>query len=199
MRRVIAWLCLAAWLGQAPMTVWADIQTASPRGTALGLPADTRDRFITALAAMKSGDWSRAATALGERDWAATPLADYAALLQAESLLQAGAPDAARAAALRAAHDTPESQLAPSALLRAATVLSSGGDSGNAMLLWRRFLARHGDHSSVTRARLGLAQALLAEGRTQEAAKAFTEVWLRSPASPEAEDAARQLRTMGET
>jgi tetratricopeptide (TPR) repeat protein len=67
------------------------------------------------------------------------------------------------------------------------------------MLLWRRFLARHGDHSGVTRARLGLAQALLAEGRTQEADKAFTEVWLRSPASPEAEDAARQLKTMGET
>ncbi len=198
MRRLIAWLCLAAWLGQGPMTLWADTQTASPRSSTLGLPAEARDRLITALAAMKSGDWSGAAAGLGERDWVATPLADYAALLQAESLLQAGDPDAARAAALRAARDAPESQLAPSALLRAATVLSSGGDSGNAILLWRRFLARHGDHPGLTRARLGLAQALLAEGRAQEAAKVFTEVWLRSPASPEAEDAARQLRTMGE-
>src|SRR5262245_10159475 len=149
---LIAWLCLAAWLGQGPMILWADTPApSSTRGSTGSLSAETRDRFITALAAMKASDWNSAAGALDERDWAGTPLADYAALLQAESLLQAGNPDAARAAAMRAARTTADSQLAPSALLRAATVVSSAGDSSNAITLWRRFLARHGDHFGVAR------------------------------------------------
>ncbi len=199
MRRAITSLCLALCLGQGSFPVWADTPTQSPpRAPAGGLSPEARDRFITALAALKAGDGNTAVSELGERDWTSTPLADYAALIQAESLLLTGNQEGARAAALRAANATPESYLAPSALLRAATVLSSAGDQGNAIVLWRRYLARHGDNSSVARARLALAQALLADGRTQEAAKAFTDLYIQFPASREAEDAGRQLRALAD-
>src|SRR5262245_10972578 len=199
MRRPLAWLCLAVCLGQGPPTAWADTPTPSqPRASATALSSEARDRFITALAALRSGDGTTAVSELGERDWSGTPLADYAALIQAESLQLAGNPEGARAAALRAANATPESYLAPSALLRAATVLSSAGDQGNAIVLWRRYLARHGDQSGVARTRLALAQALLADGRTQEAAKAFTDLYVQFPASREAEDAGRQLRALAD-
>src|SRR5215471_21276201 len=169
MRGLIAWLCVALCLGQGSLPVWAQNPVPAPtRALAGGLSPEARDRFITALAALKAGDGNTAISELGERDWSGTPLGDYAALIQAESLLLAGNQDSARTAALRAANATPESYLAPSALLRAATVLSSAGDQGSAIVLWRRYLARHGDHSGVARARLALAQALLADGRTQE-------------------------------
>src|SRR5262245_47744732 len=197
MRRLIAWLCLAVCLGQGSFPAWVDAATASlVRASGGGLSPEARDRFITALAALKAGDGNTAVSELGERDWSGTPLADYAALIQAESLLLAGNQEGARAAALRAANAAPESYLAPSALLRAATVVSSAGDQGNAIVLWRRYLARHADHPGVARARLALAQALLADGRTQEAAKAFTDLYIQLPASREADDAARQLRAL---
>src|SRR5215831_795436 len=199
MRRLIAWLCLALCFGPLPLSVWAEPSAQKPaRAPAGGLSPEARDRFITALAALKAGDGNTAVSELGERDWSGTPLGDYAALIQAESLLLAGNQDSARTAALRAANATPESYLAPSALLRAATVLSSAGDQGSAIVLWRRYLARHGDHSGVARARLALAQALLADGQTQEAAKAFTDLYIQFPASREAEDAARQLRALAD-
>ena len=199
MRKLIAWLCLALCLGQWPRPILADTPTPSPaRAPAGALSPEARDRFLTALAALRSGDGNTAVSELGERDWSGTPLADYVALIQAESLILAGNPDGARAAALRAANAAPESHLAPSALLRAATVLSNAGDQANAIVLWRRYLARHGDQSGVVRARLALAQALLANGRTQEAAKAFMDLYIQFPASSEAADAARQLRTLAD-
>src|SRR5262245_64240438 len=193
MRRAITFLCLALCLGQGSFPVWADTPTPSPtRAPAGELSPEARDRFITALAALKSGDANAAVSELGERDWSGTPLADYAALIQAESLLLGGNQEGARAAALRAANATPESYFAPSALLRAATVLSSAGDQGNAIVLWRRYLVRHGDHPGEVRARLALAQALLADGRTQESAKALTDLYVTFSAFREDEGAASQ-------
>ena len=191
MRRVIAVLCLASWLGSGAAAI-ADQVPATPAG---GLSAEARDRFVTALAALKAGDGNSAASEFGERNWASTPLSDYALLFQAESLLLAGNAAAARAAALRAA-DAPEARLAPSALLRAATVLSSGGDETGAATLLRRFLVRHADHAGAARARLALAQALLADGRAGEAARVLNDLWIQLPAAPEAEAAAQQLRVL---
>ena len=153
---------------------------------------------MAALGAFKSGDWNAAANEFGDRGWASTPLSEYALLFHGESLLRMGNTAAARAAARRAADATPEGRLAPSALLRAATVLSSAGDEAAAVTLLRRFLARHRDHPDAARAALALAQGLLADGHTTDAAHVLNELWLHFPAAPEAEGAAGQLRILAD-
>jgi peptidoglycan lytic transglycosylase len=189
MRRWVALFCFALLLGPGA--------AALPAAPAAGLSIQARDRFLAALGAFSSGDWNAAAKEFGDRDWNSTPLYEYALLFEAESLLRTGDATAARAAALRAV-GTPESRLAPSALVRAATVLSSAGDEGEAVTLFRRFLARHGDHAEAPAARLALAQALLTEGRTTEAVRVLNDLWIQAPAAPEAESAARQLRVLGD-
>ncbi len=200
MRRLGASLCLAAWLGSVLPGVAAESPAPSVPVPTPGraLTTEARDRFVTALAALKSSDPNAAANEFGDPGWAATPLAEYALLFQAESLLETGNAPAARAAAERAADATPESRLAPSALLRAATVLSSAGDDAGAVTLLRRFLARHADHPGAARARLALGQALLADGRTADAARALNDLWILLPASSEAESAAQQLRVLAD-
>src|SRR5215470_20412989 len=98
MRRSLAWLSLVLCLGQGSLPVWAQNPVPAPtRAPAGGLSPEARDRFITALAALKAGDGNTAVSELGERDWSGTPLADYAALIQAESLLLTGNQEGARA------------------------------------------------------------------------------------------------------
>jgi soluble lytic murein transglycosylase len=197
MRRLIALLGLAWCLGPSVMAMSAEAPAAPPTPLA-GLSAEARGRFVAALGAFESGDWGTAANEFGDRSWASTPLSEYACLFQAESLLRTGDVAAARPLALRAADTTPESPLPPSALLRAAMVLSSAADEAGAATLFRRFLAHHGDHPEAARARLALAQVLLADGRTTDAARVLNDLWILAPAAPEAESAARQLRMLAD-
>jgi soluble lytic murein transglycosylase len=169
--------------------------STSPSVAPPALSSEARDRFVAALGAMKSGNAAAAASEFSDPSWAATPLADYALLLRAESLLQSGNAAGARAAARQASDATPE-RLAPSAMLQAAIVLSSAGDEAGAATLLSRFLARHADHPKAARARLALGEALLAEGRTADAARAFNDLWILLPASPQAESAAQQIRAL---
>jgi len=196
MFRRIVLLCLVSCLGSRVPAVATD--TPGPASSVARLSAESRARFAAALEAYRSGDWSLAAREFGDRSWAATPLADYALLFQAESLLPAGDIAAARSAALGAAAGGAERRLAASALLAAATVLSRAGDDTSTVTLLRRFLERHGDHPETPRARLALAQALLADGRTAEAARALEDLWILAPAAPEAETAARQLLVLAD-
>ena len=200
MRRLGTTLCLAAWLGSVLPGMAAESPAPSAPVPTPGraLTTDARDRFVTALAALKSDDPNAAANEFGDPGWGATPLSDYALLFQAESLLETGNAPAARAAAQRAADAAPESRLAASALLRAATVLAGAGDNAGAVTLLRRFLARHADHPGAARARLALGQALLADGRTADAARALNDLWILSPASSQAESAALQLRLLAD-
>jgi soluble lytic murein transglycosylase len=200
MRRFGASLCLVAWLGSTVAAMAAEpLAPSGPTHMAgRGLSTGARDRFVMALAALKAGDANGAASEFSDPGWGATPLSEYALLFLSESLQQAGNTTAARAAAQRAADGTPESRLAPSALLRAATVLSSAGDDAAAAMLLRRFLAHHADHPGAARARLAFGQALLADGRTADAARAFTDLWILLPASPQAENAAQQLRILAD-
>ncbi|HXJ81645.1 MAG TPA: transglycosylase SLT domain-containing protein [Candidatus Methylomirabilis sp.] len=194
MRRVGVVLCLATWLGSGLAAMAGD----SPSAPARALSPEARDRFVMALAALKGGEASTAANEFGDASWASTPLSEYALLFRAESLLQSGNMGAARALAQRAADAPLETRLVPSALLRAATVLSGAGDEAGAATLLRRFLAQYPDHPSAARARLALGQALLADGRTEEAVRAFEELWILSPASPQAESAGQQLRVLAD-
>ncbi len=183
MKRLTALACLLAlaFIGAAPA----------------GLSPDAQERFAGGLAALKSGDWATAAQELSDPSLASTPLAEYALLLQAEGLLGLGDTPAARTAAIQAT-DT-DGALAPSALLRAARVLSDAGDGVGAAGLLRRFLTRYPDHPGVPRARYLLGEALLSGGDTREAARIFHLVWVLTPASSYAEEASRQLRVLADT
>src|SRR5262249_32557305 len=152
---------VAAWLGVSLPALATEPPAATPANApGKGLSPGARERFIGALATLRSGDPNVAASEFGDPHWASTPLAAYALLFQAESLLQAGNNAGARGEAQRAA--SPEGRLAPSALLRAAAVLSNAGDNAGAATLLRRFLAQNVDHPGAARARLMLGQALLA-------------------------------------
>jgi soluble lytic murein transglycosylase len=191
-------LCLASWLAQGPAVspaASAEPQVQAP-ALVVRLPAELRDRFLAALNAFRSSDWTVAGREFGDAAWATTPVGDYALLLEAQSRLGLGDAAAARATALRVLDAAAEGRLAATALFETATLLSSVGDDKAAVTLLGRFLERHGDHREAPRARLLLGQTLLADGRTPEAAKAFKDLWILAPATPEAEMAGEQLRVL---
>jgi peptidoglycan lytic transglycosylase len=195
--RTISLVCLAMSLGGG-LGVAAPEPSPDPAPlAALALGAEARDRFREALAALKSGDGEAAAREFGDPRWAATPLAEYARLFEAEGQVRAGDPARARAAMRHASDAMAEARLAPAAVFEAATLVS-GGDDATAIVLFRRLLERHGHHPEAARARLLLGQALLAEGLTQDAIRTFGDLWLLSPASREADAAARQLRVLAD-
>jgi soluble lytic murein transglycosylase len=162
-----------------------------------GLAPDLRERFAAGLAAQKSGDWAAAAKEFADPAWAGTPLEDYALLFQAESVLRQGDARAARALASQAADRTPESGLTPSAMLRAATVLSDAGDPTGAVTLLQRVLARHPDHPGAPRARYTLGEALIGAGDQKEAGRVFSALWVQAPASY-GDAAERQLKALAD-
>ena len=144
------------------------------------LSPDLRERFVAGIAAHAAGDWGAAAKEFADPAWAGTPLEDYALLYQADCVLRQGDAEAARALVAQAADRTPESGLTPSALIRAAGVLSEAGDPAAAVTLLQRVLTRLGDHPEATRARYALGEALLAAGDQKEAARVFSTVWLQA-------------------
>lgn len=176
------------------MAVSAPVRAAGPAVPRLS--PEARERFAGAIDAYRAQDWAQAARELGEVSRIASPIAEYALLLQAESLARLGDAAAARAAAQQAADAAPESRAAPPALLLAAEQASRVGDDAGAAGLWRRFLDRFPDHAQAPQARLRMGQSLVAAGRTGEAAVAFRDIWLFSPVSPQADAAARELRAL---
>jgi soluble lytic murein transglycosylase len=169
MRRVTAAMCLVSLV-----VVGAAAARLSP---------DSRERFAAGLAAHKAGDWATAAREFSDPGWVGTPLEDYALLFQAESLLRQGDGAAARALASQAADRTPESGLTPSALIRAAAVLSEAGDPAAAVAVLQRVITRLADATDVARARYALGEALLAAGDRKEAARVFQALWHQAPAA----------------
>ena len=189
MRRALAAVgCLAL------LALTAPVRAAGPAVPRLS--SEARERFVGALGAYRAQDWAQAARELGEVSRIASPIAEYALLHQAESLARLGDASAARAAAQQAVDAAPDSRAAPPALLLAAEQASRIGDDAGAAGLWRRFLDRFPDHAQAPRARLRMGQSLAAAGRAGEAAVVFRELWLSTPATPQADAAARELRAL---
>ena len=161
------------------------------------LSPDARERFAAGLAAHKAGDWATAAREFADPAWAGSPLADYARLFQAESVLRQGDLVAARALAAQAAAPTPESRLTPSALMRAAAVLREADDAAAAATVLQRVVTRLADAPDAARARYALGEALLAAGDQKEAARVFAALWLQAPATF-GDAAERQLKTLAD-
>jgi soluble lytic murein transglycosylase len=154
-----------------------------------------RERFVAGIAAHAAGDWGAAAKEFADPGWAGTPLEDYALLYQADCVQRLGDAEAARSLVTQAADRVPESGLTPSALIRAAGVLSAAGDPATAATLLQRVLGRLGDQPEATRARYALGEALLAAGDQNEAARVFSTLWLQAPRLYE-DAAERQLKAL---
>jgi soluble lytic murein transglycosylase len=152
---------------------------------------------VAGLAAHKAGDWATAAREFADPAWAGSPLADYARLFQAESVVRQGDLVAARALVAQAADPTPESRLTPSALMRAAVVLREAGDAAAAVTVLQRVVTRLADAPDASRARYALGEALLAAGDQKEAARVFAALWLQAPATF-GDAAERQLKTLAD-
>src|SRR5215468_5948071 len=190
-----------AVLGLAPGDLARAQSTAAPATASAQSPrmaVAQRDRFRAAIAALRAGDTARAAHEFGDPAWAGTPLDDYASLFRAQALVRAGDAAGARAAATHAVDGAPDASPTGSVLLDAADVLSAAGDDAAAAALYQRFLDRHPDRSESPRARYALGRSQLANGRIGEASQTLRDLWRQAPASPEAEDAARQLRVLDE-
>ncbi|MFQ5897240.1 MAG: transglycosylase SLT domain-containing protein [Candidatus Methylomirabilia bacterium] len=157
------------------------------------LAPEQKARFADGIEALRTGDWR--AAVWGFRALITQPLllSDYARLLLAESLSRTGALAEARRTAEALAGASPRSQVAPSALLRAATLASEQGDERGAEELFRRFLAWFPDSPDGARVRYLLGLTVESQGRAQEAALIFRELWLSSPAGPYGEAAGDKL------
>jgi soluble lytic murein transglycosylase len=162
-----------------------------------GLGPDTRDRFVAALAALKTGDWQAAAKEFGDPTWTGTLLEDYALLFQAESLQRQGDTAAARPLIAQAVDRKPETGLTASGLVRAASVLNGAGDPAGAVTLLRRVLSQYPDYPDATRIRYALGEALIGAGDQAEAARVFSALWLQTPASY-GDVAERQLKALAD-
>jgi soluble lytic murein transglycosylase len=190
---------LAAWLVLAVPAVPGAVSPAGadgPQSAATELAPDARDRFVRALAAFRAAEYREAAAAFGDPAWAATPLYEYAILHRAESWMRLGDTTATRAALAPLAAPAADGRLTPSALLQAAALAIATGDDAAAAALYGRFAERYPDHPEAARARLALGDALAATGRLQAAADAYYALWLEVPAAPQANEAARQLRSL---
>ena len=144
----------------APAPVLVAQASSSPSAGASRVSQEMRDRFAAGLAARRAGDPGKAAREFADPAWAATPVADYAQLFLAQSLLATGDAAGARAAAARAVDAAPDGRPTASMLSQAAAVLSSAGDDGAAAALYRRFLERYADHPDAPRVRYALARSL---------------------------------------
>ena len=85
MSRWILLLCVGSCLGSGTSDAAAEAPPAPASSPVARLSAESRARFVAALGAYRSGDWSVAARQFGDPGWAATPLGDYALLLHALS------------------------------------------------------------------------------------------------------------------
>jgi soluble lytic murein transglycosylase len=176
----------------------AETSPPPPAPPLAALSPELTDRFRQGYVALQSKDDEAAGREFGDSVWTGTPLAEYARLFEAESRVRMSALALARGAMLHAADAMAAGRLAPTALFDAAFIVSAAGDDALSITLFRRLLDRHGYHAQASRARLLLGQALLAQGLPQDAARVFGELWRVSPASPEADGAARQLRILAD-
>ncbi|MFQ5828404.1 MAG: transglycosylase SLT domain-containing protein [Candidatus Methylomirabilia bacterium] len=150
---------------------------------------EEQERLAAAIEALRTGDWAGAVRDLELASRRPSLLGDYVQLFLAEGLSRLGHLTKARRTAESLAGSKSGGRLAPTALLLASALASRQGDEGGSETLLRQFLARFPNRPEAAEARYLLGLAIQAQGRRQEAAKIFRQLWLRAPASPYGEAA----------
>ena len=159
---------------------------------------ELRERFVRGALALLVGRWGEGATGVRGSGVGDDADSGLCVALPRSELDRDGGFAGARGAASRAMDLAPDGRPTPSMLLQAAAVAVERGrrhGRGRALPPIPRSVR---DHAEAARARSALARSLSAAGRVPEATRVLNELWLLVPASPLAEDAARQLRVLGE-
>jgi soluble lytic murein transglycosylase len=165
---------------------------ASP---APGIPAvpltGSLARYRDAHLALTAGEYARAQS-LFEGLPDGFVLVDYAAYYAAESLVRAGADQAAFERFRALPERFPDSVLGPAAILAAGDAALRLGRWPDAEREWRRFLAKAPTHPETGRVLVRLAEARAAAGQPAEAVLDLRRRWIEAPASGWGE-AAREI------
>ncbi|HEX8851944.1 MAG TPA: tetratricopeptide repeat protein, partial [Pyrinomonadaceae bacterium] len=168
----------------------ARIEAEFPDTKAAGLA-----RMVRARIKLKANDYAGAASLLEagvirER----TALGDYALLLRARALEQAGRRVEARAAYEQLARDYPSSMRAREGVLRSAEMVMQDGQAAGVPLLLKE-LTEKNDPAALSLAARASEQA----GDTTRALAAYRRLYFYSPAATESADAATAIARLGST
>jgi soluble lytic murein transglycosylase len=156
----------------------------------------TEQAWRDAVGELQGGDPRAVILAFGTAAAQASPIGDYARYLTAEALGRAGDLAAARATALGVVEYHPQTLLAPSALLLAATLATQAGDDAAAQDDLKRLIAGYPDSSLVPEALYLLGMIGEARGQREAAALAYREIRVLAPASGWADGASDRLEAL---
>lgn len=166
------------------------IETAHPDTKAAGLA-----RMVRARIKMKAGDFAGAVEMLDSKVVRErTSLPDYALLLRARALEQAGRTVEARAALEQLARDFPNSTRAPEAQLRNAQLVMQSGQAAAVPTLLKNLSER-----SNAAALLLSAKAYEQTSDATRALGAYRRIYFYAPASAESAEAAAAINRLGST
>jgi soluble lytic murein transglycosylase len=150
-------------------------------------------RIVRAQARIKSGDNAGAAALLDVAFiYDKTAIGDYALLLKARALDQAGRKPEARAAYEKLARDYPSSTRAREAAIQDAVILTSTGQAA-AVAAILRDLSERNDAAAL----LLSAQALEQTGDTTKALAAYRRIYFYAPSSTESVEASQAVNRLG--
>jgi soluble lytic murein transglycosylase len=158
-----------------------------------GLSAESAQFVQDTFRSLQSGDFPAAADGFSRMAREVPLLADYADYFLAQSLEQTGRLDEARQLLAEFSTRHPESRLAVAALLFEGTLLSRMSDERGAEASYKRLLERFPFHSELPEARYLHALTLSAQGRLEESARHFQQLWLDVPGTAYGEAAGDQL------
>jgi soluble lytic murein transglycosylase len=164
---------------------------AAPAGEPVA--PETARAWARAVEAFQKGDPAPVVKELGGDASKRSAIGDYTRWLLADALARHGDVAAAGAAAVGIADRYPDSRLAPSALLLAATLAGRGGDAAAEQAVLKRLLDAYPDAAEVPEALYLLGLTGEARGQLDAAAHAYRELQVLVPASGWAAGAADRL------
>lgn len=157
---------------------------------------DAEQAWASAVADFQAGDPGPLAREFAGSLAQAGPIGDYARFLLADALARRGELEAARAAATAVADRHPDSRLAPSALLMAATLASTAAEDGEAQALLKRLVAGYPDAAEVPQALYLLGMIGEARSDVEGAALVYRRLRVLAPATGWAEGASDRLEAL---
>lgn len=154
--------------------------------------------FVAGYAAYRNGSYDRAAGLLEQSVTAYPLLGDYALYYQADSLSRTGQHDQALATARRVLKEYPGSSLSRQLLQMEADILFARQDWPSALAAYLGFVEKYASGTDAVQALFRVAACREKLNEKNAAASLYRSIWLNSPASSLAPQAAEKLRLLAD-